>query len=158
MIKKAIASFCAIVLLSGYCYAKPAKYDISAKTPVHSAVRSLIIPGWGQCFNEQKTKGYIIGCAALVTLAGSSLLYTKANNTYNDYENAGLKNGPIYSDYQNQQNQAMIVSFVCAGVWIYGIIDAYINGKDTVPSAQSTSIFSVACNKNKAGLYFSQKF
>jgi len=158
MLKKIVSSFCALVVFSGFCYAGPTAYNFGQPRPVNAGLRSLILPGWGQFFNGQKTKGYIVASAALVTLVGAYLLNNQANNTYTDYQNQGLKNGPTYSDYQNQQGQAEIVSFVCVGVWIYGVVDAYFNGKPSEPRAQSSTFFSVACSNKKSGLCLSQRF
>ena len=159
MLKKIISSFCVLAVLSGYCYARPTAYSFSEPRPLNSGIRSLILPGWGQFFNGQNTKGYIVASAALVTLAGAYVLNNQANNTYTDYQNNGLKGGSLYSDYENQQTQAMTVSIICAGVWIYAVVDAYVNGKAKEPkAAQSSTFFSVACNKDRSGLYLSQRF
>jgi hypothetical protein len=159
MLKKIISSICVLFILSGYCYAKPTAYSFSERRPINSAVRSLILPGWGQCFNGQCTKGYIVGSLALLTLAGSYLLNDQANKTYTDYQNEGIKDSTKYDDYQTQQTQAMTASAVCAVIWIYGVIDAYANGKPKEPeSAKASTFFSVACSKNQNGLYLTQKF
>jgi hypothetical protein len=157
--KKIISSLCVLLVLSGYCYASPTAYSFSERRPVNSAVRSFILPGWGQFHNSQNTKGYFVGSFALVTLAGAYLLNDQANKTYTDYQNEGLKDGSKYDDYQTQQNEAMTVSAICAVVWIYGVVDAYIYGKVKEPeSAKGSTFFSVACNKNQSGLYLTQRF
>lgn len=38
---------------------------LSPKTRLKAAARSLIIPGWGQAYNERKIKGYVFGTLAL---------------------------------------------------------------------------------------------
>jgi len=160
MLKKTITLSCVLALLAGYAYAKPVAYDFRERKPVNSALRSLILPGWGQQFNGQKTKGYVITGAALLTLAGSYMLYTKANNTYDDYQNQGIKNSTLYDDYQAQSNQAMIASLLCAGVWIYGVVDAYIFGKDNDDDLRSQSLpaLRLACGRGETRLLYSKRF
>jgi hypothetical protein len=159
MLKKIILSLCALAILSGQCYAGPAAYNFGRPGKINAGVRSLVLPGWGQFFNTQKTKGYVVGSAALLTLAGAYLFNVQADNTYTDYQNAGVKNSTLYSDYQTQQNQAMVISYLCAGIWVYGVIDACINGKGKEPkAAKSSAFFSIACNRDRSGLYLSQRF
>ena len=156
MFKKIVASFCVLTIISGFAAAKPTAYSFSDETPANSAIRSLILPGWGQFFNEQNKKGYIIAGAAIATFAGAYMYYAKANSTYDDYADAGIKNGPLYSDYETQANQAMLVSLLCAGVWIYGVVDAYINGKSK--DAQADAGFNIACGGSGAGLFYTKRF
>jgi len=110
---------------------KPLDVDFSAHTPANAALRSMVLPGWGQCFNGQTTKGYIVTSGFVVTAAASYLFYTQANQTYDDYGRIGVRNGSLYSDYEAQSNQAMLASLVAAGVWVYGMADAYIVSNKT---------------------------
>ena len=158
MLKKTLFLLLCSAFMATNLFAEPAAYDFTEKTPKNSALRSLILPGWGQYFNGQTNKGYIVFGAAILTLAGSIALNAKANSTYDDYQAAGAKNGPIYSDYETQADQAAMVSYVCAGVWIYGIIDAYISGRQRVSQDESSAGFSVACGKGRSNLYYSKRF
>jgi hypothetical protein len=133
MLKKLILSLITISFLFNVpVFAQPKVINFSDHTPVNAGLRSLILPGWGQFFNHQKTKGFIVSGSAVVTVLGSYLLYTGASNTYNDYEKKGLKDDTLYSDYETQQQQAMIVSLIAAGVWIYGVVDAFVIAKKPV--------------------------
>jgi hypothetical protein len=53
---------------------------LSPKTLLKATVRSFFIPGWGQKYTDQKTKGYLIGALAI----GSVLAYLAADDEF-DY-------------------------------------------------------------------------
>ncbi len=53
---------------------------LSPKTRLKATVRSFFIPGWGQKYTDQKTKGYLIGALAI----GSVLAYLAADDEF-DY-------------------------------------------------------------------------
>ncbi|MFH1368553.1 MAG: DUF5683 domain-containing protein [Elusimicrobiota bacterium] len=126
-LKKLSATILVLVLLfprPGLCEA--AKLDLTAYTPANAAVRSLVFPGWGQWFNSQDVKAYILGGLALAGIAATYSLDQRADSTYSDYVNRGVKNDPLYDDYEAQQQQAATAFYFTAAVWIYGIADAYI--------------------------------
>jgi hypothetical protein len=106
--------------------AEQSKIDLTSYTPTNAAARSLVLPGWGQWFNSQNTKAYILGSCAILGLAATIMLNSKASQTFSDYEKIGVTDDKLYSDYETQQGQAMTAGIFTAAVWIYGVIDAYV--------------------------------
>lgn len=53
---------------------------LSQKTRLKALSRSLLIPGWGQKYSDQKTKGYLFGALAL----GSVVAYFIADADFDD--------------------------------------------------------------------------
>jgi hypothetical protein len=150
---------CISLLFANLAYARPKPIDLSEHTPLNSGLRSLVLPGWGQFFNSQKTKGYIVSCGTGLLVISSYLLYVRANNTYDDYEKIGAVNGSIYSDYETQSQDAMIVSFVAAGAWIYGVVDAYLTAKNTSHrSAKIENTVKINCSSDGIKLVYQKKF
>ncbi len=113
--------------------------DLSQKTPTNSAIRSAIFPGWGQYFNGQKNKGYILMGSEFVSLTTTILLYNQAEETYKKYEEKGVKNDPLYDEYSTQMDYVYIGTAVSIGIWIYAIVDAYLVC-DKQMKGKSTSI------------------
>jgi hypothetical protein len=162
MIRKALWILVTLLLVfsEGYCATSTSlSLDLGVHTPVNAALRSAIIPGWGQYFNGQETKGYIVVSGFVLTALTSYLFYSKANNTYDDYKAQGLKNGSLYSDYETQSNQAMIASFFAAGVWIYGVTDAYVTGKSfTINPYTKTDGIRIASKGSDMLLVYNKRF
>jgi len=114
--------------------------DLSQKTPTNSAIRSLIFPGWGQYFNGQKTKSYILVGSEIVSLASTILLFNQAEETYKKYEEKGVKNDPLYDEYSKQMDYVYIGTALSVGIWIYAIVDAYLVC-DRQMKGQTSSVF-----------------
>jgi hypothetical protein len=161
MIKKIrIVLLCVCLLSPEIVNARPIAYDFSENTPQNAAFHSLILPGWGQSFNGQKTKGYILGGAVFLSVLTSYYYYQKADKTYDDYQKFGLINGSLYNDYETQQNQAMIVSFVAAGFWAYSIFDAYLvaNGKQGYMQSYKREGMNLSYHGGRINLAYTKHF
>ncbi|MGA2090847.1 MAG: DUF5683 domain-containing protein [Endomicrobiales bacterium] len=129
-----------VVLISSASFAGPLDLDLQRHDPVNAMLRSAVIPGWGQFFNDQSFKGEIIGTVFFVSV-GAYFYYTGAANTdYQNYQNQGLRNGSGYTDYENHKDLAIDAVYVGVGAWVVGVVDAYIFGKqrqDTGDQQQS---------------------
>jgi hypothetical protein len=59
---------------------------LSRKTRFKAALRSLFIPGWGQVYSENKTRGYLITSGVLASAATLYYLDRRFNNKQSDYD------------------------------------------------------------------------
>lgn len=96
--------------------------------------RSVIVPGWGQSYNGQDTKGILIGGAtgalAVSTLVVGGLgLYTG----FVEYPAAGAKDNP--QAVRERANAELTATAVLAGItattWAVNVADAWLSGVDT---------------------------
>ena len=120
--------------------------ELTPKTGVKAALRSAFIPGWGQYYGDQKTKGFAFGmmfagAVAFFAIADHDL--TNKENDYEsrlrDYDNARAE-GATYSellrlhktmaDAQKRAYDAedvrRISIGVVAGVWGLNVLDALL--------------------------------
>ncbi len=133
--------------------------DFSQKTPLNAAIRSAILPGWGQCFNGQKIKGYIIGGLTGLTLCSSVLMYNEAQKTYDKYLTKGVKDDPLYEEYSKQIDQTNILIFLTVSLWTYSVIDAYLVGtKKYGKLTKCEPILKIVCYKNQFRLCVTKYF
>jgi hypothetical protein len=135
--------------------AQPANFDLSARTPGNATLRSAILPGWGQWFNGQNTKAYIIGSCAIAGVGATLVLNSRASATFSDYEKIGVKNDALYDDYEKQQGQAMSAGLFTAAVWIYGMIDAYVVAHKKSGKADRVMLYN---DEHGFKLAFSKRF
>lgn len=105
--------------------------------------RSALIPGWGQMYNRQDIKGYTILGIVGVLIGGSVTMQVLNMMAVNDYNKAGP--GANFDALANKAENFAIARNVMLGtlgaVWIYNIVDAYVNGV-TYDSALNTSVGS----------------
>jgi len=96
--------------------------DIRPKT----ALRSLVLPGWGQFYKEQDTKGYIFGGAFLTTSLSAGITYLMEKNLKDDYLNetnpAKIKNR--YNDYNNMSKVRKTLQYTAIIIWLASVSDA----------------------------------
>jgi hypothetical protein len=159
MTKKLFIIFYCLIFFASSMLAGPLNIDCSRKTPFNSGLRSFIFPGWGQAYNKQAVKGYIVGGSLALSLIYLFSLNQKANQSYNDYQKNGVIDSSQYSDYENSYNQSRNLSYLAAGIWIYGIVDAYFMakkniGKDEVAAENE----GVVVNYTKSGASLSYSF
>jgi len=125
-IKLIMVAVTALSLLSpSLAYEEPV--DFSSLTPANAAIRSLLVPGWGQLFNGEKAKGYIIIAAEGVLLTGSLILYRVAENTYEKYEETGDPDSELYDRYSREITATNVLLIGAGILWGYAVIDAYLN-------------------------------
>jgi hypothetical protein len=131
---KFLRVICSVLIICGVCvfplFAEEESSDVinvnfNSKTPTNSLIRSAIYPGWGQLFNQQKTKGYVLIGTESTLILGSVYYFFQASKKYDDYTDKGIISGPLYDDYQKTYDTAMLAVGIAAATWIYGMVDAY---------------------------------
>ncbi len=130
--------------------------ELTAHSPASAATRSAFIPGWGQHFNNQKAKGTVFFFVTVGALAGTVHLASKADRTYDDYKQLGVKNSSLYDDYKSEQTRAIALGSVTAVLWTIGVIDAYRHAY--VPLYSKTTSFDVAFIDGGAEMSVRKKF
>jgi tetratricopeptide (TPR) repeat protein len=99
--------------------------------------RSAILPGWGQFYNKEPVKGWIIGGLALGALTGTVVTYVIGNAAEQTY--LGLGPGlsqdqydTPYNTWDSMANMNHIFYITFGLVYTYNLIDAYWNAKPAV--------------------------
>ena len=105
--------------------------DRVPRNPVASLFRSLVLPGYGQIFNGELLKGLIVLLAAACT--GLPLLYVIISIAY---ANQSLHRANPLSPVPNISDTLLhggylLLLILNAGIWIYGMIDAWYVAKQT---------------------------
>jgi TM2 domain-containing membrane protein YozV len=126
--------------------AREASYNFNTKSPVNATLRSLMLPGWGQFFNEQPTKGLIFAGAELIAVGTAFMMYSSANSAYSDYETQ--RTTALYDDYSSKIDTANMFVYASAAIWIGNIIDAYLSA-DSGTSAKSEKKSSIKKSSKK---------
>ncbi|MDD5132624.1 MAG: DUF5683 domain-containing protein [bacterium] len=126
--------------------AREAAYNFNTHTPGNSALRSLMLPGWGQFFNEQPTKGLIFAGAELIALGTAFMTYSSADSTYSDYETQ--RTAALYDDYSSKIDTANMFVYAAAAIWVGNVIDAYLSA-DNKPAPKSKKSSALKKNSKK---------
>lgn len=125
MLKKIFVVIISIVLLN-CADASAFTCDFSEYTPTNALIRSAVMPGWGQGWNYQKTKGWIVFGVFAVSVFGAFYYLNKSEGDYERYKELGAIESSYYDDYEKDLNVSRIFGCVAVASWLFSIVDAYI--------------------------------
>ena len=143
MKKIIVSAIISVLLLNGSAFASNISADFSDTKPINAAIRSALLPGWGQMWNEQETKGYIVLGVFAVTVAGAFYFNNRAEKAYDDYVALGAIDGSKFDDYESYHNTSKIFTFAAIGTWLYAVVDAYFVCKSRVANAPKVAWFNI---------------
>ena len=127
MIKKFVAVVISVMFLScANVSACTLTCDFSESTALNSALRSAVMPGWGQGWNGQKTKGWIVFGVFAASVFGAFYYLNKSEGDYVSYERLGARSSSYYDDYEKDLNTSRILGCVAVATWIFAVVDAYL--------------------------------
>jgi Family of unknown function (DUF5683)/PEGA domain len=126
------------------------------KTRLRAAMRSLVVPGWGQRYADSKTKGALLTIGTLATAALTGIMhlrYDSRRNDYNDFNATYLqtrsveqreqmlaKRYALQKDAYDAERDRNTVAAVLAGIWAYNLLDAILFFPDYGLSVSGTKL------------------
>ncbi|UCD85101.1 MAG: hypothetical protein JSU92_02620 [Deltaproteobacteria bacterium] len=100
------------------------------RTRSEAMFRSFV-PGWGQFYNEQPVKGFLFSGVELGLLGSAVTLYILANSAQDKSDDPNEPDrGDYYEKAKDRYLAGDILLYSALGVWVVGIVDAYLNGPD----------------------------
>lgn len=99
-----------------------------------AAIRSMVVPGWGQLHKQERKKAIWMAGLWGVTAGGSLLAHVQRRQAKNHYDGAStsaeaLARFDAFSTWHKIRNS---LALGAAGVWIYSYLDAIITGAPRV--------------------------
>jgi hypothetical protein len=88
-------------------------------------IRSLVLPGWGQFYNEEPLKGLFCGAFELGLLGTVLYENDKAADARAMYMETGLPQWENSYDYHSGLRRDFV--WYTAGAWLLGMLDAYVD-------------------------------
>jgi len=110
-------------------------FYLSKKTRLKAAMRSTLLPGWGQFYGQGKIKGLVVIMGQTVLGIKTFLSVKKYRNKKNDYQLAldefnrtvGLEEvQKALKEAEDAMNFKSTMIYVTAGFWLYNILDSMI--------------------------------
>jgi hypothetical protein len=88
--------------------------------------RSLVLPGWGQIYKRQETKGYIILSAFTLNAAALITSIVKENEAHNTYRSAMHPDdiNRTYDEYNKWHRTRQYLTYSQVIIWAYAVGDA----------------------------------
>lgn len=104
------------------------RYLIEPDPRPAATMRSIILPGWGQLYKNEKTKGYALVASSVIMVLSSGVFHWLQKNAHNDYLKATEpdiieKNYDRYNQLYKLRNNTVLLT---SGIWLYSFFDALI--------------------------------
>lgn len=120
--------------------ASSVRYVIVEDPRAEAALRSMLLPGWGQLHKGERRKGLFLLGTWSAAVAGATITFFGRRSARRAYEDADTVDEALdrYDPYNrwHQAHQAVLVGM--AGVWLFGYVDALI-AQQSGPAARSPS-------------------
>jgi tetratricopeptide (TPR) repeat protein len=100
-----------------------------------AAMRSLVLPGWGQLHKGEATKGWVLVGSWGAAASGTAVAHFRRRRAEADYLNA-VEIGQIedqYRTFNNWHRWRNGLAVVTAGLWAYSYLDALVSGGRGTP-------------------------
>lgn len=126
------------------------------KTRLRAAMRSLVVPGWGQNYVGSKTKGALLTIGTLATAATVGVMHLRYDSRRNDYDDFDAiyrqtrsveerekmlaEHYTLQKDAYNAERDRNVVLGVLAGIWAYNLLDAILFFPDYGLNVSGTSL------------------
>jgi len=107
--------------------------------------RSIAIPGWGQFYNSQPVKGYVVISVELIAVMGYGYFANQQEKSYNKYllSTNPFETYDLFDKAQTNNNYKKLSLSLMGAVWIYNVIDAYLNYDESKHSKLSSNKFDI---------------
>jgi len=111
---------------------QPPRYILIRDPRPAAALRSLVLPGWGQLYKQETRKGYRLAGAAGVSMIGTGVLHILQNNAHDAYLDATDPNDieSRYDRYNSLFKWRNGLALCTASIWLYAFFDALIVHSD----------------------------
>jgi hypothetical protein len=90
--------------------------------------RSLALPGWGQFYKKQDTKGSAFAAAQVLSLAALIFMQTETNRRHDEYLGKKVYGDPnienAYNEYRHAYQVRNVVGYVTLGIYFVNYLDA----------------------------------
>lgn len=106
------------------------------RTKSGAVFRSMVVPGWGQFYNKEETKGWVfLGLTGtlLGSAAGFQLAGMGAHEEYRTTPSLALQEAKLGQE-ESLYTARNVALGLAAGVWLVNVADAFINGKTFDPA------------------------
>ena len=107
------------------------RYLVIEDRRADAALRSMVLPGWGQMHKGERKKGSVVMGLWLVTAGGSLVAHIQRNQAKDHYDASTTQaqtqaRFEAFSDWHKVRNNLLLGA---AGVWAFGYIDTILSGR-----------------------------
>lgn len=109
--------------------------------------RSAILPGWGQAYNDEKGKGYLVGAVTLGLFAGEIATFVVGDSARQQYLGLSKPTDDYdtpYATWESMANLNHMFFWGMTAAYAYNLVDAVMNSGHKQLAAAEPPAFNVA--------------
>lgn len=129
-------------------------------SPGKFVLRSLVVPSWGQFYNNETSKGLLFSLGEVALIGGIVYSFGQAANQ-KDKADLALLTGNIgqFNDFDTRKNNwkttGLILGASAAAVWILNVIDASASTKNRYAKMRTKKGIHLLAQNDQFGLKYS---
>jgi hypothetical protein len=98
-----------------------------SKTRFRAGLHSVVFPGWGQHYGNQKAwKGYLLSAGFLFSAMLTARYYTEAQDAYSTYQASLNYDSSALRRHEDNIYKANLFAIAGLGIWGYSVADSYL--------------------------------
>lgn len=98
---------------------------IEKRSPTGALLRSAVLPGWGQFYNDEPFKGIVLGAAEIGLLSWLVTEHIQAEDARTAYLETGDPDD--LARYERHSGRRLDLIWYTSAAWLYGMLDAYVD-------------------------------
>ncbi|MBN1434230.1 hypothetical protein JW921_05675 [Candidatus Fermentibacterales bacterium] len=98
---------------------------IPERSPTGALLRSAVLPGWGQIYNDRPVKGLLMGAAEIGLAVWLVLEHLEAEEARDEYASSG--DPADLARYESHKQRRLDLIWYTSGAWLIGMLDAYVD-------------------------------
>jgi hypothetical protein len=104
---------------------EPSVIIVRKKSPSGALLRSSVLPGWGQFYNDEPFKGVILGTVELGLMTWLISEHIQAEDARTDFLLSG--DPADEARYEEHSQRRIDLIWYTSAAWLYGMLDAYVD-------------------------------
>jgi TM2 domain-containing membrane protein YozV len=135
------------------------QYVVVKKYAITPAIQSMILPGWGQIYNDQPGKGAIFAVLGLASGASFGLSYLLYQNLNYDLADSREAAADEYKKWENYHKINKITLATSVAIWGVAVVDAFLVARKNLKTySMDDAKLSVNIYGDKIGAELTCKF
>ncbi len=95
------------------------------RSPTGALLRSAVLPGWGQFYNDEPVKGLLLGAVEIGLLGLLIGEHLAAESAREDFLESG--DPADEASYETHRDRRLDLIWYTSAAWLFGMLDAYVD-------------------------------
>jgi TolB-like protein len=118
------------------------KRIVVKKYPIDAAFRSMIVPGWGQFYNDHPSRGYLYAAAVVIEAGGIIGFKVMGDAKHKKYQQNTADAVQYFDMAKDNYRIRDYFVYAAIGTWLINVLDAYIGAANDLRHAKEGALLT----------------